>query len=487
MSSNGILPDAPAAFVGGEWVPTGEARKVLNPATEQVVSEVAEGGTADADRALDTARRAQRAWARKTTVERGAVLRAVAAEIRAHQEELARVVVAEQAKTIGEARGEIGGAAGWFDYYAGYDRRPTGTLLPSENPGEKISIRTEPHGVVAAIIPWNFPAALFARKVAPAIMAGNAVVLKPHEDTPLSALALARLCAAAGVPGGVVNVVPGAGRVLGDALVRSPGSDLVTVTGSTRAGREILSAAADTVTPVSLELGGKAPFVVFSDADLDRAVADAADARLWNCGQVCTCNERTYVHRSVYDEFVERLVAAMREVRLGDPAEETSQLGPKINATELAKVQGFVDRAVEQGAEIACGGGRPEGERFPAGHWFAPTVLTGLGNDAEVLRQEVFGPVLPVVPFDTPDEAFALANDTDYGLTAYAYTADLNTAMRAVDELAFGEVYVNKVGPEQLHAFHGGWNLSGMGGDDGEHGYQRYLRHKTVYLSLGEA
>ncbi|MFC7344165.1 aldehyde dehydrogenase [Saccharopolyspora griseoalba] len=477
-----LLPGEPAIFVAGRWQPVSRTRPVLNPATTETVAEVAEAGPELGEQALLAARGAQRDWARRSGVERGEVLRSVAAAIRANHEELARIVVTEQGKTIGEARGEIGGAATWFEYYAGYDRRATGTVLPSERPDEQLMIRDEPHGVVAAIIPWNFPAALFARKVAPAIMAGNAVVLKPHEDTPLSALALAELCAGAGVPDGVVNVVTGAGRALGDALVRSPRSDLVTVTGSTRAGKEILAAAAETVTPVSLELGGKAPFIVLDDADLDQAVADAAAARLWNCGQVCTCNERTYVHRDVHDEFVARLVEEMRGVRPGDPMAETSRLGPKVNQAEWDKVKSYVDRAVASGAEIACGGGRPEGEEFQRGHWFEPTVLTGLSNDAEIVREEVFGPVLPVIAVDSYEQAVELANDTDYGLTAYVYTGALSTAMRAVDDLAFGEVYVNRVGPEQLHAFHGGWNMSGMGGDDGEHGYQRYLRHKTVYL-----
>lgn len=477
-----LLPGKPAIFVAGQWISASGTRPVLNPATAEVVTEVAEAGPEEGEDALLAAHRAQRSWARRSSVERGAVLRAVADAIRENREELARIVVTEQGKTIGEARGEIGGAATWFDYYATYDRRPSGTVLPSERPNEQLLIRDEPCGVVTAIIPWNFPAALFARKVAPAIMAGNAVVLKPHEDTPLSALALAGICAGAGVPDGVVNVITGSGPTLGDALVRSPRSDLVTVTGSTRAGKEILAAAAATVTPVSLELGGKAPFIVLDDADLDRAVTDAAAARLWNCGQVCTCNERTYVHREIYDEFVSRLVEEMSRVVPADPMSETSRLGPKVSEAEWRKVRDYLDRAVAAGGEIACGGGRPDGAEFERGHWFEPTVVTGLGNDAEIVRDEVFGPVLPVIPVDDYEQAVDLANDTDYGLTAYVYTGALSTAMRAVDDLSFGEVYVNRVGPEQLHAFHGGWNLSGMGGDDGEHGYRRYLRNKTVYL-----
>jgi lactaldehyde dehydrogenase / glycolaldehyde dehydrogenase len=335
---------------------------------------------------------------------------------------------------------------------------------------------------VVAIIPWNYPAALFARKVAPAIMAGNTIVLKPHEDTPLSALALARIVEEAGAPPGVVNVVTGAGRVVGDALVRHPLTQMVSVTGSVRGGREILAAAAENITPVSLELGGKAPFIVLEDADLGAAVDNAVDARFWNCGQVCTCNERTYVQRGVYEEFVERFVEAASSLRMGDPMREDVQMGPKVNEPELTKVEALVREAVGQGANVRLGGGRPEGKEFEKGYWFQPTVLTETTNDMDIVQREVFGPVLPIQPFDDFDEVVGLANDSRYGLTAYVYTSDLHKAMRAIDDIDFGEIYVNKIGPEQLQGFHTGYRLSGMGGDDGPYGYERYLRKKTVYL-----
>jgi lactaldehyde dehydrogenase/glycolaldehyde dehydrogenase len=420
-------------------------------------------------------------------VQRGAVLRAVAARIREQAEELARLIVAEQGKTITEARGEAEATAGFFDYFAGFERGQVGTMWASDEPGEQLWIKQVPYGVVVGIIPWNFPAALFARKVAPALMAGNAIVVKPHEDTPLSALALGRICAEAGVPDGVVNVVTGAGTVVGDALVRHPLTKLVTVTGSVRAGRQILAAAAENITVVSLELGGKAPLIVMEDADLDRAVANAVEARFWNCGQVCTCNERTYVQRGIHDAFVERFVAQARELKVGDPLREDSQMGPKVSAPELAKVQELVDGAVAAGAEVVLGGGRPEGAEFERGYWFAPTVLTGLGNDAEIVQKEVFGPVLPVLAFDDYEEGIRLANDSPYGLSSYLFTSDLDRAMRAVDDIEAGEVYINKIGPEQLQGFHTGYGLSGMGGDDGHYGYERYSRRKTVYLRHGSA
>ena len=468
--------------IGGSWVMSDETRPVINPADESTLAEAPEGDASHVERALEAARDAQKAWARRSGPERGAVLRAVADAIRARAEDLARLVVAEQGKTITEARGEIGGTAGFFDYYATFERARVGAMFAPDESGEQLFVKSVPYGVVAAITPWNFPAAIFARKVAPAIMAGNAIVLKPHENTPLSALVLAGLLEEAGVPPGVVNVVTGAGTVVGDALVRHPLTQMVTVTGSVRAGREILAAAAENITPVSLELGGKAPFIVLEDADLDAAVENAVNARFWNCGQVCTCNERTYVHESLYDEFVERFVEAASALRMGDPMREDVQMGPKVSEPELEKVEAMVEGAVREGASVVLGGGRPEGEGFERGYWFEPTVLTGATNEMEIVQSEVFGPVLPIQAFDDFEEAVSLANDSPYGLTAYLFTKDLNRALRAIDDVDFGEVYINKIGPEQLQGFHTGYRLSGMGGDDGEYGYERYFRRKTVYL-----
>jgi lactaldehyde dehydrogenase / glycolaldehyde dehydrogenase len=478
-----ILGREPAMYIGGSWEGAEEKRPVINPADESVIAEVPEADAGQVGRALEAARTAQSAWARKTGPERGAVLRAVAEGIRARREELAHLVVAEQGKTITEARGEVGdAAAGFFDYYATFERAQVGTMFAPDEPNEHLLVRSVPYGVIVGIIPWNYPAALFARKVAPAIMAGNAIVLKPHEDTPLSALALAGVLEEAGVPPGVVNVVTGAGRTAGDALVRHPITRMVSMTGSVRGGREILAAAAENITPVSLELGGKAPFIVLEDADVTAAVENAVDARFWNCGQVCTCNERTYVQRAVYDEFVERFVEAASSLRMGDPMREDVQMGPKVNRPELEKVEALVKGAVEQGAEVVLGGGRPQGEGFERGYWFEPTVLTGATNEMEIVQREVFGPVLPIQPFDDFDEVLDLANDSPYGLSAYVFTSNLHRAMRAIDDIDFGEIYINKIGPEQLQGFHTGYRLSGMGGDDGPYGYERYLRRKTVYL-----
>ena len=480
-----LLGPEPALLIGGRRVTTGATRPVENPATGEPFADVPEAGPEHVTDALEAAAAAQRAWARRSHPERAEALAAVMAEIDRHAEELARIVVAEQGKPIGEARGELQGAKAFLDVALANKYRDVGELVAPNTAGEQIAIREEPYGVVAAIIPWNFPAAIFARKVGPALMAGNAVVVKPSELTPLSALAMARVCQLAGLPDGLVNVVCGDGRTVGRRLVEHPLTSMVTLTGSVRAGREILASAAEKVMAVSLELGGKAPVIVFDDADLELAVRKAFEARFWNCGQVCTCNERTYVHASLHDEFVARFLELARGIRVGDPGADGTELGPKVSGPEWDKVKGLVDGAVAAGAKLVLGGDRPEGDRFARGHWFAPTVLTGVANEMEIVQREVFGPVLPILPFDDTDQVVGWANSTDYGLTAYVFTESLRTAMRVTDALEFGEVYVNEVGPEQFQAFHSGWKLSGLGGDDGRHGYDRYVRRKTVYLRYG--
>jgi lactaldehyde dehydrogenase / glycolaldehyde dehydrogenase len=480
-----LLGERPAMFIGGERVDSDALRPLDDPATGRTFAQVSEGTPVHAEQALRAAAEAQPAWAALSYPQRADVLRELMRQIDEHAEELARIVVTEQGKTISEARQEVVGTRLFFDQAQSHRYRVVGELVAPDEPGEQLIVKEEPLGVVVAITPWNFPAAIFGRKVAPAIMAGNAIVLKPSEITPLAALALARLCQSAGVPDGIVNVVTGSGRVVGQSLVGHPITQMVSVTGSTRAGREIMATAANNLIPVSLELGGKAPFIVFPDADLDLAVEKAFEARFWNCGQVCTCNERTYVHASVHDEFVARFLERTRALRVGDPTREDSQMGPKVSLEEWSKVKRFVDDAEERGARILIGGDRPEGAEFKEGHWFAPTVLTGLTNDSDIVQEEVFGPVLPIMPFDDYAQVIQWANSTAYGLTSYVFTENVRTAMRAVDDLEFGEVYVNKIGPEQVQGFHAGWKLSGLGGDDGAHGFERYLRKKTVYHRYG--
>jgi lactaldehyde dehydrogenase/glycolaldehyde dehydrogenase len=460
-------------------------RDISNPATEARIATVPEATTHDAQLALEAARAAQPAWESMPITQRAELMLRIAARIREHTQELAHMLVQEQGKTLFEAVGEIGGTAKNFEYFASLARSVSGDILPSDNADEEIWIRKFPYGVVVALTPWNYPAATFARKVAPAILAGNTVVAKPHEYTPLTTLMLMRLIEEAGLPPGVVNTVTGAGTVVGHALVSSALTDLITLTGSVRAGRQILAAAAPHITVARLELGGKAPFIVMDDADLDQAVQAAITQRFLNCGQVCTCNERTYIHRRVFDAFVEKFVERARQLRMGNPMQAGIDIGPKVSLQELEKVEAMVERARIAGAEVVLGGKRPAGSEFQKGFWYEPTVLVNVHHDMEIMREEVFGPVSPLMPFDDFEEAITMANDTEYGLSAYLFTGDFKRIMHAVHRLRFGEIFINKIGPVQLQGFHTGWGLSGQGGENGTYGLDLYSRRKAIYLNYG--
>lgn len=471
-------------LIDGEWVSgKGGSREVINPTNGKVLATIGEASREQTNDALAAARKAQPAWAAKSPLERAAIMQRIAALIAQNAEELARIVVLEQGKPIMEARGEIGGAAAYFSYNAEFARRIQGEILPSDAPGEQIWIQRVPVGVVAAIIPWNYPAALVSRKVAPSMIAGNTIVLKPHEETPLSALYMARLFVEAGVPAGVVNIVTGAGAEIGEALTSHPDVNLITMTGSVPTGKRIMSTAANNLVPVSLELGGKAPFIVMDDSDIDLAVRSAVTSRYMNCGQVCICNERTLVHERVYDEFVEKFVEASRALRIGDPLLETTDLGPKISHLELEKVERIVATAIGAGAEAILKGGRPENPPVTGGYWMTPTVLTSVQPDMAIMQDEIFGPVVPIMKIGDFEEALKVANDSHYGLSAYLFTNDFLKIMRAVNDVNFGEVFINRVGPESLQGYHNGYRNSGLGGDDGVHGLETFLRKKTVYAN----
>jgi lactaldehyde dehydrogenase/glycolaldehyde dehydrogenase len=478
------MTDFSKMWVGGKWL-AGDAgtRPVFSPTDGKKIADVPEASADQATTAIHAARSAQPGWAALSPLQRGQVMHRIAALIRDHAAPLAELVVREQGKTISEARGEVGGAAEFFTYFAEFARRIQGEIFPSDAPGEQIWIQRVPVGVVVAIIPWNYPAALVSRKVAPAMIAGNAIVLKPHEDTPLSALYMARLFEEAGVPPGVVNIITGAGSSVGAALTSHPGIDLVTMTGSVPTGKAIMAAAANNLVPVSLELGGKAPLIVMEDADLDLAVASAVTSRFMNCGQVCICNERMLVHEAVYDDFMARFVAATRALNVGDPMLDSTDIGPKVSGAELDKVERITEAAIAAGAKPLLRGGRPDTAPIEGGHWLLPTILGDVTAEMAIMRDEIFGPVVPVMRVASFDEALEIANDSRYGLSAYLFTNDFTRIMRAVQDVRFGEIYINRIGPEALQGYHTGYRNSGPGGDDGIHGLDAYLRKKTVYAN----
>jgi lactaldehyde dehydrogenase / glycolaldehyde dehydrogenase len=472
-------------FINGQWVASSgkDFIEVENPATEEIIAQVPNGTANDAERALEAARAAQPGWEALPPVERGTLLRRLAQLILENRERLARLVVAEQGKPLAEARGEIDGTALYLTHAAEEARRITGDILPSDNADEQIWIQRAAYGVVVGLTAWNYPAALTTRKMGPALIAGNTIVIKSHEGTPLSALEIAQLAQQAGLPPGVMNVVSGLGKTVGETLVRHPITQLVSVTGSVRAGREIYKAGAEDLKVLRLELGGKAPLVVAEDADIGAAVKAAVASRFENCGQICICNERMYLHEKIADQFMERFVESVKRLKIGNPM-ELVDIGPKFSRPELEKVEAMVAEAVKAGATVVTGGKRPSGAEFAKGHWYEPTVLTGARNDMAIMQREVFGPVIPAMTVTDFDEGLALANDSAYGLSAYVFTKDLRRLMRLVRELKFGEIYVNRGGGDAVHAYHSGYRHSGLGGEDGKYGLEGYLRKKTIYVNF---
>jgi lactaldehyde dehydrogenase/glycolaldehyde dehydrogenase len=471
-------------FIDGRFVDDRNERiEVFNPATGERIAEVPEASSATVGEAIAAARKAQPAWAALPAIERAGYVKAIAEKIRANVDTLAETISREQGKILNLARGEVLGMAGLMDYMAEWARRIEGEIITSDRKGESIFLHRVPIGVVAGVLPWNFPFYLIGRKLAPALVAGNTIVIKPSEETPLNAFVFAELASQAGLPAGVFNLVSGRGRTTGVSLSGHPGIDLVSFTGSVPTGTAIMQAAAKNLTRVNLELGGKAPAIVLADADLDLAVRAITQSRINNTGQVCNCAERIFVERQVADAFTEKFVASMGKVRYGDPlAESGLDMGPLVNATQLDKVAGMVERARVDGARVALGGKVAERNR---GHHYEPTVLTDCRPDMEIMRKEIFGPVAPIAVVDSAEEAVHHANDTEYGLTSSLYTRDLGKAMRVTRALQFGETYVNRENGEAYQGFHAGRKKSGIGGADGKHGFYEYMETQTVYIEHG--
>lgn len=452
---------------------------VVNPATEEVISRIPDGRAEDARKAIDAADRAQPQWEALPAIERANWLRKISAGIRQRADEISALIVAEGGKIQQLADVEVAFTADYIDYMAEWARRYEGEILQSDRPGENILLFKRALGVTTGILPWNFPFFLIARKLAPALLTGNTIVVKPSEFTPNNAIAFAKIVDDIGLPRGVFNLVLGRGETVGQELAGNPKVAMVSMTGSVGAGEKIMAAAAKNITKVCLELGGKAPAIVMDDADLELAVKAIVDSRVINTGQVCNCAERVYVQKGIYDQFVNRLGEAMKAVQFGNPAERNDiAMGPLINAAALARVEQKVERAVQEGARVVLGGKAVAGK----GYYYPPTLLLDVRQDMAIMHEETFGPVLPVVSFDTLEQALTMANDSDYGLTSSIYTQNLNTAMKAIKGLKFGETYINRENFEAMQGFHAGWRKSGIGGADGKHGLNEYLQTQVVYL-----
>ncbi|MBB3261608.1 succinate-semialdehyde dehydrogenase/glutarate-semialdehyde dehydrogenase [Paraburkholderia bannensis] len=472
-------------FIGGQWLASqsGERFAVTDPATGRTLAEVAQSGAADARAAADAASRAFPAWRATLPKERAAILRRWHAAIVANEAALGALISLEQGKPLAEARGEVAYGASYVAWFADEATRIYGDVIPTQQRGKRMSTVKEPVGVVAAITPWNFPLAMIARKIAPALAAGCTVVAKPAEDTPLTALALVQLAHDAGVPPGVLNLVTASREAtphtvdawLADSRVRK-----ITFTGSTQVGKHLARESAGTLKKLSLELGGNAPFIVFDDADLDAAVEGLLAAKFRNGGQTCVCPNRVYVQRDVYETFAARLCARVAELRVGPASDPVSQIGPMINARAVDKIARHVDDAVEHGATVLVGGKRLEAL---GPHYYAPTVLGHASREMALCGEETFGPVVPLFAFDQEDEAVTMANDTPFGLAAYFYSQDLRRIERVSAALEAGIVGINEGALASEAAPFGGVKESGYGREGSRYGLDDYLSIK--YLCQG--
>ena len=469
-----------ACYVDGAWIAadSGETIAVTNPANGQTIAQVPRCGAAETERAIAAAQQAFTTWRETTAAERSRILRRWFDLMLAHQDDLALIMTAEQGKPLAESRGEIAYAAAYIEWFAEEAKRAYGELIPSPFRDRQIVVTREPVGVCAAITPWNFPSAMITRKVAPALAAGCTIVVKPAEQTPLSALALAELAERAGVPAGVFNVVTGRASVIGGVLTASPVVRKLTFTGSTPVGQLLMQQCAGTVKKLSLELGGNAPFIVFDDADVDAAVAGALASKYRNAGQTCVCSNRFLVQDGIYERFAQKLAAAVQELRVGNGMDADVVQGPLIDQAAVDKVEQLVSDALAQGARALVGGTR----HALGGTWYQPTVLTDVTSTMAVMREEIFGPVAPLLRFSTEEEAVRLANDTEFGLAAYFFSQSHARVWRVSRQLEYGMVGVNTGAISTEVAPFGGVKLSGLGREGSRHGLDEYLSLK--YLAL---
>lgn len=474
-------------FIGGEWCDpaSGDWFETTEPFSGAAWALIPRGTAADAARAVEAAHRAflSPAWADLTATRRGALLRRLADLIERDADRLGAIEQRDNGKLIAEVSGQVRNVAQWFHYYAGLADKVQGAVVPINKADVFNYVKYEPLGVVVAITPWNSPLALTAWKMAPALAAGNTIVVKPSEYTSASLLELAKLTEEAGFPPGTVNVVTGFGPEVGEPLVSHPLTAKVAFTGGDAGGRRVNEAAAPGLKKVTLELGGKSPNIVFDDADLDQAVKGAISGIFGASGQTCMAGSRLLVQRSIHDAFVERLVAAAGAARIGDPSRMDTQVGPIATRPQWEKILRMIAMAKEEGATCVLGGHALSGPDYGQGQFVAPTIFTGVRNDMRIAQEEVFGPVLCVIPFDDEDDALAIANDTDFGLAAGVWTRDLHRAIHCVDRLRAGTVWVNNYRSTSFATPFGGYKRSGLGREGGAEAIKEYLQTKSVWIT----
>lgn len=468
-------------YINGNW--TGKELDqidVVNPATNEVIATVPKGGATEAKQAVDAAHSALHKWSKKTAGERSSFLYKWHQLIDEEKEAIGKAMTEEQGKPLNEAIGEVNYANGYISWYAEEAKRVYGETIPASHPNKRIFVQKQPVGVIASITPWNFPAAMITRKVAPALAAGCTVVMKPATQTPITAYKLVELAEKAGIPKGVINIITGSSSQIGKAWSDDSRVRKITFTGSTEVGKTLMRDAADTVKKLSLELGGHAPFIITKGADLDKAVAGVMASKFRNAGQTCICTNRVYVHDSIEDAFSKKLTDAAAELRVGDGLEEGTDIGPLIDKQAIEKVAEQVQDAVNKGAKVTYGGKVHE---LGQGHYYEPTVITNVSDNMVCMSEETFGPLVPVTSFKEEEEVIERANNTPFGLAAYVFTENIGEAIRISEALEYGIVGLNDGGPSTPQAPFGGFKESGLGREGGHHGIEEYL--ETKYVSLG--
>jgi len=466
------------SYINGAWLSAATTYDVLNPATGEKLQDVAKAGEAEVKAAIAAADSALKTWRQRTAKDRGLILRRWGELLLEHQDDLAYIITSEQGKPLAESKGEVVYAASFIDWFAEEGKRVYGDVIPEDKPNRKIIVTKEPIGVVAAITPWNFPLAMITRKAGPALAAGCTMILKPSEETPLIAMALAVLAEKAGIPAGVFNVVSGDSASIGSAIMASKTVRKISFTGSTRTGKLLMRQAADSVKKLSLELGGNAPFIVFDDADIDAAVEGAMASKFRNSGQTCVCVNRFYIHDAIYDAFINKFATAVAKLKMATGFENGATQGPLINMAAVEKVERHIADAVDKGASIVCGGHRGE----LGGSFFQPTIIKDASHDMALSQEETFGPLAACFRFSSEQEVVALANDTDSGLAAYFYSRDIGRVWRVAGALEAGLVGVNEGMISTEIAPFGGVKESGLGREGSKYGMDDYLEIKYILM-----
>lgn len=465
-------------YVNGEWSDFNlDKIEVKNPANGEVVATVPNGGTAEAKKAADAAFQALKGWSALSVYERSDLIWKWHHLINEHKDEIARVMTLEQGKPLKEAIGEMTYANGFLSWYAEEGKRIYGETIPSSQTNKRLFVTKQPVGVVAAITPWNFPAAMITRKVGPALAAGCTVLVKPAGLTPLTALKMVELADQAGIPKGVINIVTGKSSEIGNAWLEDSRVRKLTFTGSTEVGKELMKGSADTVKKISLELGGHAPVIVLEDADLDKAVEGVISSKFRNAGQTCVCSNRVYVHESIYEVFIEKLTEEVRTLKVGNGLDEGVDIGPLINQDAVDKVMSQIDDALNKGAKLEAGG------KSKGGFFIEPTIISNIDDSMLCMQDETFGPLAPIASFKTEEEAIERANNSIYGLAAYVFTENISRGIRVTEALEYGIIGLNDGIPSTPQAPFGGFKQSGLGREGGHHGIEEYLEVK--YISLG--